>query len=106
MTLSSFQSFKLSVVAATGLTKDALHIYVGLTIFLLVVLLFRRSPRSWAPWGAVLIAACIGEFLDMRDDIRSLGHWRWLASLHDIVNTMFWPTVLMLLARFTRLFRS
>jgi hypothetical protein len=46
-----------------------------------------------------LCAACAGELLDMRDDLRLLGHWRYMASLHDVINTMFWPTVLALLAR-------
>lgn len=42
----------------------------------------------------------------MFDDLRSLGYWRWDASLHDIVNTVAWPAVLTCLARYTRLTRS
>lgn len=99
MSLSVFQTSKLSLVAMTGLSKDALHVYFGLAIFLAVSLLLRKPLRTLLPWLVVLCAACAGELLDMRDDLRLLGHWRYMASLHDLVNTMFWPTVLALLAR-------
>jgi hypothetical protein len=96
---STFQSLKLAVVSATGLSKDALHVYVGLVVFLATVTVFRRPLKSLWPWLAVLVVAVIGELLDARDDWRSLGHWRVMASLHDVVNTLVWPTVLSLLAR-------
>lgn len=96
MELSFVQSSKLAIVAATGLAKDALHIYVGLGVFLLV-LLWRRCSRTLLPLLAVLVVAVVGELLDRRDDLASLGRWRWKASVHDIVNTLFWPTVLTLL---------
>lgn len=96
MELSFVQSSKLAIVAATGLAKDALHVYTGMAVFLLV-LLWRRSSRSLMPLFAVLLVAVLGELLDRRDDLASLGRWRWRASLHDLINTLFWPTVLTLL---------
>jgi hypothetical protein len=104
METSTVQALKLAIVSATGLDKDALHIYVGLVVFFTVAALFKRPLRSQVPWLVVLAVAIVGEFFDMRDDIASLGHWRWKASLHDIVNTQFWPAVIMLLARFSGLF--
>jgi hypothetical protein len=44
---------------------------------------------------AVLGVALAGEMLDALDDVASLGHWRWQASLHDLVVTLFWPAILM-----------
>lgn len=96
MELSFVQSSKLAIVAATGLAKDALHIYTGMAVFLLAVL-WRRCSRSLLPLLMVVMVAVAGELLDRRDDIASLGRWRWKASVHDIVNTMFWPAVLTLL---------
>ena len=104
MTTSSVQAIKLAVVSATGLSKDTLHVYVGLSIFLLAVFITRKPLRSLAPWLAVLSVALLGEALDMKDDVSSLGYWRWLASLHDVINTVFWPSVLLAIARFTKLF--
>ena len=100
---SDIQNAKNSIVDFTGLSKDTLHVYVGLAVFLLAALLFRRRLRSLVPWLAVLLVACAGELLDLQDDLIHVGHWQWRASLHDIVNTLFWPTLLLLLARFSRL---
>jgi hypothetical protein len=104
METSAVQSVKLAIVAAVGLSKDALHIYVGLTIFLVAAAVLHKPLRSAVPWLVVVAIAIAGEVLDMGDDIASLGHWRWGASLHDVLNTLFWPTVLSLLARFGILF--
>jgi hypothetical protein len=99
MATSTVQSIKLAIVSATGLSKDALHIYVGLAVFLIVAQLSKRGLASWRPWLAVLVMAGCGELLDMRDDFIGLGFWRWRASLHDVINTCFWPTILLTLAR-------
>ena len=101
METSAVQVVKLAIVAATGLSKDALHIYVGLAVFLIVAAVSKRSASSWLPWLVVFLVATLGELVDMRDDLLSLGHWRWSASLHDIINTILWPTVLLVLARAT-----
>jgi len=99
MDASAFQSVKLWIVAALGLSKDALHVHVGLALFLTMIWLFRKTPRSLVPLLAVLAVAMLGEVLDARDDFRSLGQWRWKASLNDVVNTAFWPAVLWILRR-------
>jgi hypothetical protein len=102
---SFVQSLKLDIVGFSGLSKDALHVYAGLIIWLLAAALFRRSIATLRPWLAVLVVAVGIEAFDAFDDWVDLGRWRYKASLHDIVNTMFWPTVLTLLARFTRLLK-
>jgi hypothetical protein len=104
MDTSPLQSAKLAIISVVGLSKDALHVYVGLAVFFAAVLVLRRPLRSAWPWAAVLAVACLGELLDAIDDTRSFGYWRVGASMHDILNTLFWPTVLLLLARFTRIF--
>lgn len=103
METSAVQAFKLVIVSFVGLEKDALHIYVGLAVFLGFAAIFRKPLRSIGPCLAVLLVAICGELLDMRDDIASLGYWRWRASLHDIINTQFWPFVFFLLARYSAL---
>ena len=97
METSLFQASKLAIVSATGLSKDALHIYAGLAVFLLAAVLMRGRPSLAWPWCVVLLTAVVAEALDLRDDIASLGHWRWAASLHDVLNTVAWPSVLTVL---------
>ncbi|MGD9582714.1 MAG: hypothetical protein AB7V26_03450 [Lysobacterales bacterium] len=99
MATSAVQSLKLSIVGALGLSKDALHIHVGLLAFIFAALVFRKPFHSFAPWLSAASAAVIIEAMDAYDDLRSFGLWRWEASLHDIANTLLWPTLLALLFR-------
>jgi hypothetical protein len=93
------QSIKLSLMSLVSLSKDALHIYVGLTVFLVVALILRKPLRSPLPWLAVLVVAVLGEIVDIHDNLQRLGVWGIRGSIHDILNTLFWPTVLLLLDR-------
>ena len=96
MDTSTAQIIKLIIMSATGLSKDALHIYVGTAVYLTLIAITRRH-RPYIGWLVVFILACAGEWIDRRDDIESFGYWRWQASAHDILNTLFWPTVLTLI---------
>lgn len=87
------------------LSKDALHIHLGLLIMLLVMIVLRKSPASIIPWLVVFGLELVNEALDAL-------HWHGgrlefgiLGGLQDIVNTMLWPTVILLLARYTRILR-
>lgn len=97
--MSAIQHAKDHLVTLTGLPKDALHVYVGLLVFLGVAIVSRRPLRAWTPWLCVLAAACLGELVDMLDELASVGHWNRAASLHDLWNTLMWPTVILLSAR-------
>lgn len=103
--MSPLQQTKLFLVEHLHLAKDALHIYVALTVFLGTCLLLRWKAAQWKPWLAVLAVAVIGEAWDLRDSltyhtrIDLWGNWK------DLWNTMLVPTILMLAARHTRVFR-
>jgi cell shape-determining protein MreD len=103
--MSSYQSAKLFLVEATNLGKDALHIYVGLGVMLLVVILFKKSLSDWRPLAAVAVASIAGELWDVIDTFSHGRTPRWNANWKDVWNTMFWPTVLFGLARFTRVLK-
>ncbi|AXY55687.1 hypothetical protein CDG60_03210 [Acinetobacter chinensis] len=100
MYLSAFQNFKIYIVNFTDLARDALHIYAGLAVYLIVALLHKRQLKShFAIWAVVLVAVGC-ELFDARDDLINHGYWRVGASLHDIVNTLFWPLIIWLSVRF------
>jgi len=101
---STVQDIKWAIVELTGLSKDALHVYVGLGVLFAVAAVSRRRLRSIIPLLVVLAVAFAGELLDLRDDLAGTGRWRWRSSLYDVMNTLFWPTIIWLLARFTALF--
>jgi len=101
--VSGFQQAKVALVQLLGLPKDALHIYVGLAIFLLAAAWLRRPLGSWVPIAAVVAAALAGEAWDLIESRAAGARLHWERNWHDVWNTCFWPAVLFLLARYTRL---
>lgn len=103
--MSVLQSAKIVLVEMTSLSRDALHIYVGLIVMLVVVIGFRRSLADWRPIAAVAFASVAGEVWDVLDTYTHGRSPKWNANWKDIWNTMFWPAALFLLARFTRVLK-
>ena len=104
MIASPLQDVKLWLVGMTGLAKDALHIYVALTLFFGSALLFKWPVRSWKPWCVVLAAALAGEAWDIIDLAVNAVPLVLVGNAHDVWNTLFWPSAIVLLARSTTLF--
>lgn len=99
--MSVFQETKLLLIDTFGLSKDALHIYVGLIVFFGTALIFRLPLRDIRPLFAVLLAALLGEAWDIYDTAVINAPQIYAGNWHDLWNTMFWPIAIMLLARFT-----
>jgi hypothetical protein len=82
------------------LSKDALHIYAALAIQFAACISLGRSLASIWPWGAVLILELVNEAMDLLLEPELYIHeWQIEGSIHDILNTMALPTILMLLVR-------
>jgi hypothetical protein len=94
------ENIKLAIVQFTGLSKDTLHVYVGLGVFFAVAAVSPKRLRSIIPLLAVLAVAFAGELVDRLDK----NQWRLLESLHDLLNTLFWPAAIWFFVRFTDLF--
>ena len=103
--MSGFQLAKLWLVGQLGMAKDALHICIGLAVFLVVAALFRWPLRDVRPLAAVLLAAVAGEAWDLLDTWNAGQRLRWDRSWHDIWLTALWPAILFALARWTKLLR-
>ncbi|HEX8061936.1 MAG TPA: hypothetical protein VF535_01845 [Allosphingosinicella sp.] len=101
--MSPFQQAKMALVHLFGLPKDALHIYVGLAVFLAAGALLRRPLGGWLPIAAVVAAALTGEAWDLIETHQTGARIHWDRNWHDVWNTCFWPAVLFVLARYTRL---
>ena len=111
-----FYIFKNSVVNATGLDKVALHIYVGISVFLLSLILLRPifkkySARAFIALIMVTAIAVLGEYLDNRQTITELGlaglqAAEIKASIHDIVNTCLLSYIFYGLTVWTKTFQS
>lgn len=99
METSSYQLLKIHSLNAVDLSKDAVHVYVGLGVFLFTVVAWQKRRFTWLSLVPVVCVALAMETLDLHDDSRSLGYLRWGASVHDVVNTLFWPSILVVLGR-------
>lgn len=111
-----FYIFKIGVMNATGLEKDALHIYVGISVYLLSLILLRPIFRKYSirSFIALIMVTCIallGEYLDNRHTITELGisgigSAELRASIHDLINTCLLSYVLYALTLWTKIFQS
>ena len=97
-----YNALKTQLSELLSITKDALHIHIGLAIFLGAALIFRRSLASWLPWLALLAFEFANELMDIFHFHGGAIGFEVGDSLKDILNTMFWPTVVLLAARWQK----
>lgn len=96
------------VSEALGLSKEMLHVHLGLALFLAAALALRTRRRGLlVAWLAVAALQAANEALDARDWIMWTGSVNWAETARDTVATLFWPTVIALIwARATPLRRA
>ena len=82
----------------TGASDSLLHVHAGLAVLFLARIVTRRSLATPVPFLVVCVAAIANEVMDRLNH----GSWRWDDTLLDIVNTLFWPLVLMIGLRLRR----
>ena len=104
--MSDYQNAKLIILSILEISKDAIHIHIGLIVFFTAVVLWRKGAIDACCLIPVVIIASLMEMLDLRDDYSSFDRIRMAAvtaSIHDLLNTLFWPVVIVVLAWLRRL---
>lgn len=94
--LTQYSIFKVSLSDSYGLSEDLLHVHAGLLIFFSSAVLSRKRIRSLAPMLITYAVAIVNEIVDAFTPGTAAT---MLEPLIDILNTVFWPTMLFLLAR-------
>lgn len=94
--LSGYAEFKLFLGQSLGVQEDLLHVHAGLLIFFATAVVLRRRMRSRVPIALVYLFALANEVIDMFSPGSARNQWE---PLVDVLNTVFWPTLLFLLAR-------
>ena len=89
---SLYHSFIEWIGDGTGLPDTILHIHAGMAVLMLARLATRRSLGSFIPYSVVVLAECGNELMDRLE----CGAWRWPDTTSDLINTLFWPTVICL----------
>jgi hypothetical protein len=87
--------YKTWLIDNAGLTSDAMHVHGAMLILFASALILRRRADSIWCWLVVFIAELFNEYADLRG--LAPGEDTLNASLHDIYNTMLWPTVIVAL---------
>ena len=90
--------YKIRLIEKVGLSNDAMHVHGSLLILFVSAVMLRRRPDSLWCWLIVLVAELFNEYADLRGE--APGEASLDASLHDLYNTMFWPTIILVLGRF------
>ena len=90
---------KMFIEHASSISSDAMHVFAGVFIQLLVAILSRRTVSNWLPWFVVLGLGLLNEFIDLW-----MEQWPDLAmqygeSAKDMLLNMALPTLLMLVVR-------
>ncbi|WP_447931369.1 hypothetical protein [Sphingopyxis fribergensis] len=83
---------------STGASDSLMHVHGGMIVLFLARLATRRSLATWTPFLFVLAAAIAKEIADRI----AHGAWRMPDSGFDVLNTIFWPFVLMVGLRWRR----
>ena len=86
---------KIAIEEWLDLSPDALHIHAGILVWLALAWLLRRPLSDWRPWLGLFVLEVANEIVDLNQPVGSVES-NWPASQHDILNTMFVPTLLML----------
>ncbi|MGB5076769.1 MAG: hypothetical protein WBO17_04750 [Sphingorhabdus sp.] len=90
--------YKIRLVEYVGLTNDAMHVHGSLLILFLCAIVLRRRPDNLFCWLIVLLAELFNEYADLQGE--APGEASIEAGLHDLYNTMFWPTLILIMGRF------
>ena len=89
--------YKTQLTDIVGLTNDAMHVHGSILILFVSAIVLRRRPDSIWCWLIVLAAELFNEYADLKG--LAPGEASIRASVHDLYNTMFWPTVILIAGR-------
>ena len=90
--------WKQWIVGVVGVTNDALHIHGSLLLLFVSALILRKRPDNIWSWLFVFGLELFNEYADLHG--QTPGEASMTAGLHDIYNTMFWPTLILLFGWF------
>lgn len=99
MNLAEFyESITFAIQDETGASDSLLHVHAGMAVLLIARILTGRSLATPIPFLVVVVAALANEIVDRI----AHGMWRPRDTAFDIINTLFWPLVLMIGLRIRR----
>jgi hypothetical protein len=95
----SWHQGKLFIEHALTINHDALHVLIGVLLWLALGLLLRRPVTSWWPWLWLLAAILWNETVDLWAEQWPDPGQQYGEGAKDLLLTMFLPSVIMVAAR-------
>ena len=97
--MSSWHQGKLFIERSMAISHDALHIIVGVLVWLAIALLARRPIASLRPWIWLLALIAWNETVDLWIEKWPEPGMQFGEGAKDILLTMLLPTVMLMAAR-------
>jgi hypothetical protein len=96
---SDYQLLKRQLLEVLPLSKDAIHIYIGVACLGLSIFALRMPPAAWRALILGVLVSLVMEGLDLRDNVRYPLTVRIVESTRDLVNTNLAPFLFVLVTR-------
>ena len=104
--MNILQPARSAVLQVGGLAEtNALAVHIGLAVFLAAILFLKKSPGDWQPLAAVVLAALARDLWFAIDTVMHGNSPSFTPDWKRVGITLFWPTILFLIARFTKLLK-
>ena len=97
--MTSWHEGKLFIEHSVSFSHDALHILVGVLLWIAFGLLLRRPLTSWLPWLWLLAIILWNETVDLWIEQWPQPGQQYGESAKDLLLTMAVPTILMAAVR-------
>lgn len=99
LAMTSWHEGKLFVEHTIAINHDALHIIIGVLVWLGIALVMRRPVSTKFPWLWLLALILWNETVDLWTEQWPDAGMQYGEGAKDVLLTMFVPTVLMFAAR-------
>lgn len=97
-----FVELKELLLGSFGLSNDAMHIHVGLVLFLGMLLVLRGKGGLWLPMLLLVALSLVAEAFDVLALLAVRSPIDPMESVRDVGSTLFWPLVLSAMLAFWR----
>lgn len=87
-----YETITISIGQETGASDSLLHVHAGMAVLLAARIISGRSLATPVPFLVVCLFALANEVLDRINH----GEWLWPDTGLDLLNTIFWPFILMI----------
>jgi hypothetical protein len=97
--MTSWHQGKLFIEHSLTINHDALHVLVGVLLWLVLGLLLQRPLTSWRPWLWLFAAILWNESVDLWVEKWPDPGQQYGEGAKDLLLTMFLPTIIKAAAR-------